>query len=31
VAPLKAADDAIVVDSNNLNVDQVFQLVLNYC
>jgi len=31
VAPLKAADDAIVVDSDNLNVDQVFKLVLNYC
>jgi len=25
VAPLKAADDAIVVDSNNLNADEVFQ------
>jgi CMP/dCMP kinase len=31
VAPLKAADDAIVVDSEKLNVDQVFKLVLNYC
>ena len=31
VAPLKAADDAIVVDSDKLNVDQVFKLVLNYC
>ena len=31
VAPLKAADDAIVVDSEKMNVDQVFKLVLNYC
>ena len=31
VAPLKAADDAIVVDSDKLNIDQVFKLVLNYC
>ena len=31
VAPLKAADDAIVVDSDKMNVDQVFKLVLNYC
>jgi len=31
VAPLKAADDAIVVDSEKLNVNQVFKLVLNYC
>jgi cytidylate kinase len=31
VAPLKAADDAIVVDSDKLNVDEVFKQVLNYC
>lgn len=31
VAPLKAAEDAIVVDSDKLNVDEVFKQVLNFC
>jgi len=31
VAPLKAAEDAIVIDSDELNVDQVFKMVLNLC
>ncbi|HAV78440.1 MAG TPA: (d)CMP kinase [Anaerolineae bacterium] len=31
IAPLKAADDAVVVDSNILNVDEVFERVLNLC
>jgi len=31
VAPLKAADDAIVVDSDKMNVDEVFDRVLNLC
>lgn len=31
VAPLKAAEDAIVVDSEKMNVDEVFDRVLNYC
>jgi cytidylate kinase len=31
VAPLKIADDAIVVDSNNLNADEVFHQVLAMC
>lgn len=31
VAPLKAADDAIVVDSDKMNVNEVFKKVLNYC
>lgn len=31
VAPLKAAEDAIVVDSNKMDVDEVFERVLNYC
>ena len=30
VAPLKAADDAYLIDSSNLNIDEVFQLMLNY-
>jgi cytidylate kinase len=31
VAPLKAADDAIVVDSDNLNADEVFQQIFAMC
>lgn len=31
VAPLKAAEDAIVLDSDQLNADQVFEKVLAYC
>jgi cytidylate kinase len=31
VAPLKAADDAIVVDSDNLNADEVFHQILALC
>ena len=31
VAPLKAAEDAIVVDSDNLNADEVFQHILALC
>jgi cytidylate kinase len=31
VAPLKAAEDAIVIDSNNLSIDEVFGQVLNLC
>lgn len=31
VAPLKAADDAIVVDSNRLNAEEVFQHILALC
>lgn len=31
VAPLKAAEDAIVVDSNDLSIDEVFEQVLNLC
>jgi cytidylate kinase len=31
VAPLKAAENAIVVDSNNMDVDEVFDKVLNLC
>jgi cytidylate kinase len=31
VAPLKAAADAVVIDSNHLNADEVFERVLNLC
>jgi len=31
VAPLKAAADAIVLDSDQLNAEQVFEKVLTYC
>ncbi len=31
VAPLKAAEDAIVLDSDQLNAEQVFEKVLAYC
>ena len=31
VAPLRAADDAVVVDSDNLNADEVFQQILDLC
>jgi cytidylate kinase len=31
VAPLKAADDAVIIDSDQLNVDQVFEKVLALC
>lgn len=31
VAPLKAADDAVLVDSDNLNADEVFQKILDLC
>jgi cytidylate kinase len=31
VAPLKAADDAVIVDSDQLNIDQVFEKVLALC
>ena len=31
VAPLRAADDAMVVDSNKMDVDEVFKRVLNFC
>jgi cytidylate kinase len=31
VAPLKAADDAIVVDSDNLNEDEVFEKAIALC
>jgi len=31
VAPLKAAADAIVINSDELSVDQVFKMVMNYC
>ena len=31
VAPLRAAEDAIVIDSDNLNVDEVFKHVLGLC
>jgi len=31
VAPLKAAEDAVVVDSNKLDVEEVFKQVLNLC
>lgn len=31
VAPLKAADDAVVIDSDKMNADEVFQKVLGLC
>jgi len=31
VAPLKAAEDAVVVDSNKMDVEEVFEQVLNLC
>jgi cytidylate kinase len=31
VAPLKAADDAVVIDSDRMNVDEVFKHVLALC
>jgi cytidylate kinase len=31
VAPLKAADDAVIVDSDNLNADEVFRKILTLC
>jgi cytidylate kinase len=31
VAPLKAADDAVVIDSNKLDVDEVLEQVLGLC
>lgn len=31
VAPLRAAEDAVIVDSDNLNAEEVFQLVLALC
>ena len=31
VAPLKAADDAVIVDSDHMNADEVFQHVLSLC
>jgi cytidylate kinase len=31
VAPLRAADDAVVVDSENMNADEVFQQILALC
>jgi cytidylate kinase len=31
VAPLKIAEDAVVVDSNNLNAEEVFQQILQLC
>ena len=31
VAPLKAADDAIVIDSDKMNVDEVFERVMGLC
>ena len=31
VAPLKAADDAVVVDSDKMNVDEVFEQVMGLC
>lgn len=31
VAPLKAADDALIVDSDNINADEVFQQILALC
>lgn len=31
VAPLKAAEDAVVLDSEQLNADEVFEKVLGYC
>jgi cytidylate kinase len=31
VAPLKTADDAVVLDSNQLNADEVFEKVLALC
>jgi len=31
VAPLKIAEDAVVVDSDHLNADEVFQKILNFC
>ena len=31
VAPLKAADDAVVIDSNQINAEQVFEQVLALC
>ena len=31
VAPLKAADDAVVIDSNELNIEQVFEKVMGLC
>ena len=31
VAPLKAADDAVVIDSDKMNVDEVFEQVLGLC
>jgi cytidylate kinase len=31
VAPLKAADDAVVIDSDNMNADEVFQEILALC
>jgi len=31
VAPLKAADDAVVVDSDKMNVEEVFEQVLAFC
>ena len=30
VAPLKPADDAYIIDSSNLNIDEVFQLMTTY-
>ncbi len=31
VAPLRAADDAIIIDSDNLNADQVFEKIMALC
>ena len=31
VAPLKAADDAIVIDSDRMNVEEVFEKVMMLC
>ena len=31
VAPLKAAEDAVVVDSNHLNAEEVFQKIFSFC
>ena len=31
VAPLRAADDAILIDSDNLNADQVFEKIMSLC
>ncbi len=30
VAPLKPADDAYIIDSSDLNIDEVFQLMTTY-